>query len=153
MQFATDDIKQLIETAWHSVLGLELSTDPDLMDPMSHHHTVAASVQISGGWNGALVVFCQADLGRRVAAIMFDVENGELAVELVQDAMGELANIIGGGIKGLVDGECHLSLPTVADGTVYSLRVRGGRVVKEMGFRSGGHQFKVSLLERDSQAH
>ena len=149
MQFARDDIQQLIETAWQSVLGLEVSTDPRLMDPMSHHDTVAASVQISGGWNGALVVFCPADLGRRVAAIMFDVEDGELAVELVQDAMGELANIIGGGVKGLIDGECHLSLPTAADGAVYKLRVRGGRVVTQIMFQSGGHQFKVSLLERD----
>lgn len=69
--------------------------------------------------------------------------------DLVQDSMGEMANIIGGGVKGLFDGECRLSLPTVADGTVYTLRVRGSKVVSEVGFECEGYPFKVSLLERD----
>ena len=149
MQCAENELRDLMTTLWQSVLGLELRHDDEVMNPLNQDHTVAASVQITGDWEGALAIFCPAPLARQVSAVMFDTTPAETSSELIQDAMGELANIIGGGVTALHPGECHLSLPTVADGTVFSLRVRGSKVVSEVGFECEGHSFKVTLLARD----
>lgn len=151
MQCAENELRDLTTTLWGSVLGLELRHDDEVMNPVNQDHTVAASVQITGDWEGALAIFCPAPLARQVSAVMFDTTPDETSNESIQDAMGELANIIGGGVKALHPGECHLSLPTVADGTVFSLRVRGSKVVSEVGFDCEGHSFKVTLLARDRQ--
>ncbi len=109
---------------------------------------VAASVQITGAWHGALVIFCPATLARRVASVMFGITPDETSGELIQDALGELANIIAGGVKALIPGTCMLTLPTVADGAVFTLRIRGSYVVSEVGFECEGHPFRVSLLAK-----
>lgn len=149
MQFVKHEIDDVTKTAWETILGLRVTTDLEPRIPSTHDHTVAASVQITGGWNGAVVLFCPVALARQVASVMFAIDEREASADQVQDALGELANIISGGVKGLLPGECHLSLPTVADGTVYSLRVRGSRVVLEAAFECDGHQFTLSILARD----
>ena len=149
MQFVKHEIDDVTKTAWETILGLRVTADLGPRVPSTHDHTVAASVQITGGWNGAVVLFCPAALARRVAAVMFAIDEQEASADQIQDALGELTNIISGGVKGLLPGKCYLSLPTVADGTVYTLRVRGSRVVFEAAFTCDGHQFKLSLLARD----
>lgn len=149
MQFVKHEIDDVTKTAWETILGLQVTASLDPMVPSTHDHTVAASVQITGGWNGAVVLFCPEALARQVASVMFAIDELEASTEQVQDALGELANIISGGVKGLLPGQCHLSLPTVADGTVYSLRVRGSHVVLEAAFGCDGHQFSLSILARD----
>lgn len=149
MQFVKHEIDDVTKTAWETMLGLRVTADLEPMVTSAQDHTVAASVQITGGWNGAVVLFCPAALARQVASVMFAIDEREASADQVQDALGELANIISGGVKGLLPGECHLSLPTVADGTVYTLRVRGSHVVLEAAFACDGHQFKLSLLAHD----
>ena len=147
MQCPDEQIRELIDMLWGTVLSLDLQHQPQAQPPANHERTLAASVQITGDWEGAVALFCPAPLAREISTIMFD--SPETSDELIQDAMGELANIIAGGIKALLPGECLLSLPTVADGTVFTLRVRGSRVVSEVGFESRGHPFTVSLLTHD----
>lgn len=148
MQFAEHEIGQLTATAWETVLGLDVKSSVEPMSPSEYDHVVAASVQITGAWHGALVIFCPATLARRVASVMFALTPDETSGELIQDALGELANIIAGGVKALIPGTCTLTLPTVADGAVFTLRIRGSYVVSEVGFECEGHPFRVSLLAK-----
>lgn len=148
MQFAEQEICQLTATAWDTVLGLDVKSNVESMSLSKYDHMVAASVQITGAWHGALVLFCPATLARRWASVMFGITSEEASDELVQDALGELANILAGGVKALIPGTCTLTLPTVADGAVFTLRIRGSYVVSEVWFECEGHPFRVSLLAK-----
>src|SRR5439155_874493 len=77
---------------------------------------LSASVQISGGWDGTVLVSCAEDLARRVAATMFDVDESTTTDDEIRDALGEVANMTAGNVKALVESYCRLSIPMVAEG-------------------------------------
>jgi hypothetical protein len=51
-----------------------------------------------------------------IASVMFATPAPELSGSDVTDALGELANMAGGAVKGMIDGDKSLGLPTVAEG-------------------------------------
>jgi chemotaxis protein CheX len=44
---------------------------------------------------------------------MFAMSEDELSEEEIRDAVGEIVNMVGGNLKGIVEGESSLSLPCV----------------------------------------
>ena len=72
---------------------------------------LSASVQISGGWEGTVLVSCPEALAQRVAGVMFDTP--EASDDEIRDALGEVANMTAGNVKALVESYCRLSLPAV----------------------------------------
>ncbi|HZP30771.1 MAG TPA: hypothetical protein VFC99_17620, partial [Acidimicrobiia bacterium] len=65
------------------------------------------------------------------------------------------ANMVGGNVKGMIEGECKLSLPTVAEGADFRIAVPGSGVHTVLVFDCEGKPFRVKLLvrqDRDSHA-
>ncbi len=48
-----------------------------------------------------------------IASNMFDMSEDELTEAEIRDALGEIVNMVGGNLKGIVEGESSLSLPCV----------------------------------------
>jgi chemotaxis protein CheX len=67
----------------------------------------------------------------------------------VRDALGELANMIGGNLKSVMATDVRLSMPSVIDGTNYELRVCGSGVHQRIGFQFDGGEFCVTVSSRD----
>jgi len=79
--------------------------------------TYVATVTLEGAFNGMLAVRCTEDTARNLAAVMFDDAPEALDAADVADAMGEVANQVGGVVKTLVPGPTQLGLPVVVRGT------------------------------------
>lgn len=138
-------ITELSAAVWEQTLGLSL--DPASTDPGSHGRTVEGHVHISGRWNGTLVFQCSLGAARQAAHVMFGSGEHDSTRD-VQDAVGELTNMIGGNLKALMsDDGCFLSLPTVIEGSDYSVRVSGARVISRQVFTSDHEPVVVTLLE------
>ena len=74
-----------------------------------------------------------------------------LAIEVRDvDAVGELANMVGGSLKGLVPGPSRLSLPTVVDGSDYSTKIPGAKQVVQAALSAAGEPLIVTVLRRVS---
>jgi chemotaxis protein CheX len=69
-------------------------------------------VSISGDWAGEVHVTTTAEAAQDIAAAMLQLDHAELGVDDVTDAIGEIANVIGGSVKSMVGGAA-LSLPQV----------------------------------------
>ena len=96
-----------------SSLGLEsFPVDADAAQDLD----VSGSVTISGEWNGAVQMELTESSQRGAAAAMFMMEPDALSLEEFVDAVGELVNMVGGGIKGMLPEPSRLSLPTVVQG-------------------------------------
>lgn len=97
----------------HNVLNDFLGIPCQPLETMSSPplDTRGARVFISGGWEGAVALGCSEALARKVASVMFAKTPQDMTVEEIEDAVGELANIIGGNIKALLPGPSELSLP------------------------------------------
>lgn len=148
MNLHETEIMQIIQTIWSSVLSLqcERSVEPPAVAPGS----VAACVQITGAWKGAVVLACSEGFASKAAAIMFSMPDENATLTDKQDAVAELSNMIGGNLKGLLSGGegCQLSLPAVVAGADYNARVPGSRVMQSIGLRSAGHDITVAILEK-----
>jgi chemotaxis protein CheX len=109
-----DYLREITEQIWTSFL------DPDGTKPLvptdaesTVEHRLAAAVSVTGAWRGHVVVACSQTASHYVAAALLGVPEGEVTPADVIDALGELANVIGGNVKALLPGSCVLSLPYV----------------------------------------
>jgi chemotaxis protein CheX len=108
-------LQEIAEQIWTSFL------DPDGTSPLMPGEPsgpepvgpLAAAITVSGAWRGHVVVECSAAAARNVAAALLGVELTGVTVADVTDALGELANVIGGNVKALLPPVCALSLPYV----------------------------------------
>jgi chemotaxis protein CheX len=107
---------------------------------------VAAKVEVSGSWNGSVTVGCTHTLARRTAGKMFDMPAESVTMEELRDAVGEIANIIGGNVKTLIAGKARLSLPSVAEVDDQSVFEASARDRMNVWFESEGERFVVQLV-------
>jgi chemotaxis protein CheX len=113
MQIAEDQIRQSVEDLWSSVLGLAIEPIPSLGQAAPRAGFLTGCIEISGSWEGSVTIDCGPSLARKAAAIMFGIDAGQTSYDQVQDALGELTNILGGQVKALLPEPCRLSLPAV----------------------------------------
>jgi len=82
MEFNTEALGQIVTDIWTSMLGFPVEARGEPMDVNGTRH-LSASVQISGGWEGTVLVSCPEALAQRVAGVMFDTPEGrELAISI-----------------------------------------------------------------------
>lgn len=147
MAFSADDIRTLAETVWEATLAVPLSSDGAGGAGTNARSTVGA-IQITGAWNGAVMLDCSTEVAKRAAAAMFSTLPETVSKQDMQEAVAELVNIMGGNLKALLPEKCFLSLPSVIEGGDYSTRVPGSRVINREDFSCEGHRVTITILER-----
>lgn len=110
-----EDLTMLIQGVWDTCLGLE--AEPAYGAPLADGQAYTAAVTVTGGWNGRIALVLPEPLARSAASAMFSLDPVAATSDDITDAAGELANTVGGNIKGLVDEPCALSLPSVSVST------------------------------------
>jgi CheY-specific phosphatase CheX len=119
------DIEQLIGSCVTDVFGTMLSMDvhpaspSDPADPPSEAH-VASAVGFSGVITGVVYIYTSSSFARRCAGSMLGLTDAEIdGDEMVNDVMGEIANMVVGNLKsGLCDRglTCVLTIPSIVRG-------------------------------------
>jgi chemotaxis protein CheX len=108
-----DDLRVIAEQVWSSYLDVD-GSKPLLPVPATDVVVdVTGSVSVTGAWRGPVLVGCSDGASRNAAAALLGIELDEVTDDDVADALGELANIIGGNVKSLLPEPCALSLPHV----------------------------------------
>ena len=108
-----NDLAEMVEQVWMSYL------DPEGLSPLiptydqNQPSEVYSSVSITGSWAGHVVYASSIVAARRAAAAFLAMELDEVSEEDLADALGELANIVGGNVKAMLPPGCFLSLPQV----------------------------------------
>ncbi len=149
MQVLTElDLGEVAESVWTSMLGFELVATDSPYDHASESRYLLSCVQITGPIDAAVTVEVPEGLGREVAATMFGMDVAEISDEEVWDALGEMANMIGGNVKGMVSGSAALSLPTVAEGRDYRVVVPGACVIQSLTYFCDKWLMRVQLIGR-----
>jgi chemotaxis protein CheX len=141
----TSHIQSLTEEIWSSMLGVKLAT-ADSAPPLGKK--VSACVQIMGVWDGAVRLDCSEALIREAAAAFTGMKPDEIDPAQLRDAAGELANMTGGGLKNLLPKPCSLTLPSVADGTNFTLSVPHSKLVMKSVYTAESGALIVSVFER-----
>jgi chemotaxis protein CheX len=147
MEFSKQDLGQIVTDIWSSMLGFPVQARSEPVEVNGTRH-LSASVQISGGWDGTVLVSCAEGLARKVAASMFDSDEGVTSDDEIRDALGEVANMTAGNVKALVESYCRLSLPMVAEGRELAISIPGSRVIAEASFDCADAPLTVEVYEK-----
>jgi chemotaxis protein CheX len=113
---------------------------------------VVASVSVSGGWSGHVVVSCSTTAAKQTAAAFLMMDAGDVSTDDVADVMGELANIVGGNVKSMLPSSSFVSLPQVVNGAEAGVRWPACHQVTELTGTWHGEPMSISVWQKDDQA-
>jgi CheY-specific phosphatase CheX len=151
MNVQEQDIREITGAVWTSVLQTNAEWRPEAQAPQLSGTIMTGCVQISGAWEGAVMIQVPVGVARAAAAAMFESSLAETSSEEVRDALGELANMVGGNIKALLPGPTQLSLPLVVEGGKSALSICDAVAVRTVWFAAYGEEFLVTLLSRSDR--
>lgn len=114
MEIDATMMRQIVENVLQQMFGLEVGT-AESAPSLVGESCIVSRVRISRESGESLIeVLSPQDTAEIIAEAMFEIPRGELSTDEIHDAMGEIANMIGGSVKGADGGESVLSLPTVS---------------------------------------
>jgi chemotaxis protein CheX len=114
-----------MEAAAKDVLESMLGVQVRRTEPGSSNGSVdlTALVSLTGSPEGVLAIGCHTPSAGRLAMLMLGSDGPE-SEETAKDALGEICNMVAGGIKSRCcssEDLCRLSVPTVISGKDYSV--------------------------------
>lgn len=148
MLVADADVSELIESVWSAMLGFPVEPTAAPIAPGGSGLFYVGTVQITGDLDAAVLVEMPETLARSMAAAMFGLSPAELGDDEVCDVVGELANMLAGNLKGLVEGPTSLSLPTVSAGADYRVRVPGDAFERTYDYCCAQEPLRIRLITR-----
>ncbi len=140
-----EEIGGVLSGVWSAVTGEALGVAPgeSAIDPGRHW---VASITVVGPWRAAIFIGCGDPVARQAAAAMFGVAPDEASAEEISDALGEVANMVGGHAKVLISSTSALGLPVVVTGSDYEMAVRGLRPIVQLSRVSRGGPVSLEVL-------
>lgn len=140
------ELGEIVEQVWSSFLDGEVVAIPG-MEGEAEPGQMLASVSIGGDWSGHLIIVASTECAYQIAGSMFQMETGELSTNEVADALGEIANMVGGSVKGMVGVAATLSLPQVVLDASALVSPDAHKIVSVLAMWNG-QPVQVSLWER-----
>ena len=110
MSINEDILREVTQTAWQAMLGIPLESSGAPTNAVREGHIVS-QVSIHGAWDGTVLIRWTPTAAHYAARVLYQSDTP--SAEEVRDLVGEMANIVGGNLKGLLPGPSWLSLPVV----------------------------------------
>jgi chemotaxis protein CheX len=142
-RYIIDATKEVFST----MMVMEVEDHYPLRDPVTEFHcSVTGMVGLAGSYTGILSVHCPQVLALKITSNMLGMDVEEVG-EDVNDALGEIANMLGGHVKQVLSKgglDLNLSIPTVISGEAYTISaVSEDSVI--IPFQYEGEKFLVGL--------
>ena len=132
------------------MLGIELRQSPAGSVPASQEAQIAGSVGIVGKMTGMLYVYTSVTFARELAGVFLNLSHLERpSEELINDAVGEMTNMLGGHMKSrLVERgmPCVLTTPSVARGNPWNLEAMRLTEGRTYSFGANGARLYVRCV-------
>jgi chemotaxis protein CheX len=147
MQFLEKEIQEYTQLVCSTALGLKVLPLPGVHE-VSPTDTASGSIQISGEWNGAIMLSMPSSLVNTLTETLFSLATGKATSEDRKDAIGELINMVGGNIKALLPEPSVLSTPIVALEGNSPPHFPATKMKTHCQFECQGKRFGLSLFEQ-----
>ena len=141
-------IVEITKGVFSTMVMLDVVAEPPLTEPVvSFHETLTSMVGLAGIYSGILAVHCPKSLALQITSNMLGMEVTDIDDD-VNDAMGEIANMIGGDIKHIFSpkgADINLSIPTAIYGSDYMLESMSSAESLVMPFECSGDRFLLTF--------
>lgn len=144
-----DELIESIQEVFQTMMAMDIKHIPDLKTiPWPPEKQYTAVVGLGGEDSGGLIyIHCDEAFAIRSTNAMLGMDVSDDRDSII-DALGEIANMIGGNFKNKVAGfdNYKLSLPSVIVGKDYSTYAPGGAQGRVLGFQCDESKFLVNLV-------
>jgi chemotaxis protein CheX len=141
-------IHEICQEIWESLLGMDLTMSDDPGDPFADSkRTMTGFVNIGGAWQGTVLLEVSDFLSHAFAGRMLGMASDEVSEQDVADSLGELTNMVGGNIKSLLPAPSNLSIPSVAEGSDYSIWAPGTDLLAQITLRCEGQPMLITVRQ------
>ncbi len=141
----TEDICSIAQNVLDTMVNVQSALDAELScDEFSGN--VTGCIQITGAWQGAVILRTTDGFARNAAARMLCLKDEDVTAADMQDAMAEITNMIGGNIKSQVPGPSFLSLPSVTTGN-FDFRLVKIHTVNDLTLEVEQEPLRIMLCE------
>lgn len=151
-----DDLEKVLEEATISVFNTMLSFQlereqlPGKMFNGDAH--IAGAVGFTGDYNGIIYLYSSAVYARQMTCCLLGMKDEEIeGDEMVNDAMGELTNMIAGSVKSKLDNhgdQCTMTIPSVVRGADFRIEPMTGVRRRTLSFScNGGSVITEALIK------
>jgi chemotaxis protein CheX len=126
---------------------LELETWPEGEPAARPAHPLVSAVYFAGAWKGAVLLECPIRQALQFTAHLMSIEPPDSLNDDVRDSMGELSNMIAGNLRSLLPPGTALSMPSVVEGSSFTLRVIGSNEAVSLCFTCPEGPFTLTLVQ------
>jgi len=155
-----DDLEMLVGEVWSSHVDDRDGLEPAAPHPWSAEAGAATTpcwsgaVSVTGLWQALIAVDLAEPSAHALARGMLGLDEGEEPNRTdLGDAVGELANIVGGNVKSLMPGHHDLSLPVVANTLLEGATELLPQIVLDLAWRGEPVRVRVLALPPSSSHH
>ena len=131
-----------------TMVAMEVADCYPLVEPVTQFHcSITGMIGMAGSYSGTLSIHCPAHLAMRITSNMLGMEVEEVGDD-VNDALGEIANMLGGHVKQVLSKgglDLNLSIPTVISGETYTIHSTDNDDCVVVPFQCEKEKFLVGL--------
>jgi chemotaxis protein CheX len=138
------ELAQVVESVFRAMLTMEVTETQASWFPSEERLT--AAVHLAGDWNGVVLLECDRWQACQFAGRFLSTDPPEKVDDVVRDMLGEMVNMIGGNLKCVLARGLRLSMPSVVDGSDYSLRICRAEVLERIAVQSVEGLFWATVL-------
>jgi chemotaxis protein CheX len=154
-----DDMDHLVSSAVASVFGtmLNLPVDEESESAPANKNEaqIAGSVGFIGVVTGVVFIYSTVTFARNVTRRMLGFETAITGEEMVNDAFGEITNMIVGHIKSRLGDrgmQCVLTIPSILRGSQFTIESTSSTRRRISTFRCAGEYVVVEVLLKPSSS-
>lgn len=153
-----DDIDQLVTSAitgvFATMLKIPIEKEPPGSAILNGEPHVAGSVGFIGALSGVVYVYSTVTFARKMTRAMVGSKDADTGDEMVNDAIGEISNMIVGNIKSRLTDRgmsCVLTIPSIVRGSHFTIQPVTSTERRVCSFQSEGSQVVVEILLKNSK--
>ena len=138
-------VEEIVQIVFTTMFGLELQSEAGDSEPIADG--VASAVHVSGDWAGSVVVRQSPGISRKAASTFMKIPLDDVTEVDQEEVAGELANMIGGNLKGVLQGTSRLTIPEVAFINEAELSTPIGDLIEEVTLNHPTGSISVHVYE------
>ena len=141
---------QIVRFVFKTMLSVDVEPAEGEWSP--HADAITSAVYFAGDWKGAVILECTREQALEFTSRLMvfpppDTGSTTALSDDVRDTVGELANMLAGNMKSVLPRGVALSMPSVVEGSDYTLQICGKALVDRVPFQSSLGNFWAMLVE------
>ncbi|MBE7498750.1 MAG: chemotaxis protein CheX [Verrucomicrobiales bacterium] len=148
-------LRAAVHEVFSTMVGLALEPHPAAACTFNGQPQIASSIGFTGQLTGVVYLYTTIPFAHRITRHLLRLPDPEPATEeMVNDVLGELANMVVGHFKSRLTDRgipCVMTIPSIVRGSHFGIEPVSQTAVDRLGFHHASHYLVVEALLRDSR--